>query len=70
MGGSGEDLLPSAPEPAGAAGQDRQDRTQDVPWMGVVHYGRFSRVAVGADISPLGIGIKGATILTKRLTCG
>jgi hypothetical protein len=58
------DYLPSAPEPADNADQDRR---KEVPWMGVVHYGRFSRVAVGADISPLGIGIKGATILNEKI---
>lgn len=57
------DYLPPAPEPTDTAGQDRKE----VPWMGVVHYGRFSRVAVGADISPLGIGIKSGTILTETI---
>ena len=59
------DSLPEAPEPVGADGQ--RQRPDDVPWMGVVHYGRFSRVAIGADISPLGIGIKGATILSEKI---
>ena len=57
------DSLPAAPN----AGIDAQDRTRDVPWMGVVHYGRFSRVGIGADISPLGIGIKSGTILTETI---
>jgi len=64
-GGSSSSLeyLPSAPEPA--VGQ--QQSPNDVPWAGVVHYGLFSRVAVGADISPLGVSIKGATILNEKI---
>lgn len=37
------------------------------PWEGVRHYGPFSRVSIGADVNPLGIGIKGTTILTEYL---
>jgi hypothetical protein len=54
--------LPSAPEPFA-----NTDAGLQTPWTGVVHYGRFSRMAVGGDISPLGIGIKGAIILTEKI---
>ena len=37
------------------------------PWEGEERWKRFSRVGIGADISPLGIGIKGATILTNTI---
>jgi hypothetical protein len=37
------------------------------PWQGEVHWGPLSRVGIGADISPLGIGIKGAVILTRTI---
>lgn len=61
--------LPSAPdffsperaEPA-AGGQRNGE-----PWEGQRQYGPFSRAAIGADVSPLGIGIKPAVILTKYL---
>jgi hypothetical protein len=37
------------------------------PWQGEETWGRFSRVGIGADFSTLGIGIKGATILTSTI---
>ena len=37
------------------------------PWEGEVHWGPLSRVGIGADISPLGIGIKSAVILTRTI---
>ena len=37
------------------------------PWEGEVHWRPLSRVGIGADISPLGIGIKGATVLTQTI---
>ena len=37
------------------------------PWEGAERWGLLSRVGIGADISPLGIGIKSATILTSTL---
>ena len=37
------------------------------PWQGEEHWGPLSRVGIGADISPLGIGIKGAVILTRTI---
>jgi hypothetical protein len=37
------------------------------PWEGEERWRIFSRVGVGADVSPLGIGIKGATILTNTI---
>jgi hypothetical protein len=49
-------------EPAAAAGSDE-------PWevapAGTAHQRPFSRVGIGADVSPLGIGIKSATVLTE-----
>lgn len=56
------DSLPSTPEPSAT-----DDAGFQAPWAGTVHYGRFSRMALGADISPLGIGIKGAIILTEKI---
>jgi hypothetical protein len=37
------------------------------PWEGEERWGRFSRVGIGADVSLLGVGIKGATILTDKI---
>ena len=37
------------------------------PWQGEEHWGPLSRVGIGADISPLGIGIKSAVILTRTI---
>ncbi|MFZ0393851.1 MAG: hypothetical protein WCF17_11050 [Terracidiphilus sp.] len=54
----------SVPAAAGAAGQDQHG---EEPWEGVRHYGPLSRASIGADVSPLGIGIKGAVILTQYL---
>jgi len=50
--------FPSAPEPA-AAGYDHYDVVPSAKW----HQIPFSRVGVGADVSPLGIGIKSAIVL-------
>ena len=44
----------------------RGDKYQ-APWEGEVHWGRFSRVGIGADVSLLGVGIKSATILTEKI---
>jgi hypothetical protein len=46
----------AAPAPAG------QEPASE-PWPTNVYQNPWSRIAVGADVSPLGIGIKGATIL-------
>jgi hypothetical protein len=51
--------LPSAPEPAS------EEERPNVPWAVKERYGLFSRVGIGADISPLGVGVKSATILTQ-----
>lgn len=37
------------------------------PWEGVRHYGPLSRIGIGADVSPLGIGIKPAVVLSEFL---
>lgn len=41
----------------------------DEPWAvapaGTAHQQPFSRIGIGADVSPLGIGIKSATVLTE-----
>ncbi|MFZ1012379.1 MAG: hypothetical protein WAN28_03485, partial [Terracidiphilus sp.] len=57
--------LPEAPEPVSGGGGG--DEPENVPWAEKVQYGLFARVGIGADISPLGIGIKSATILTQHL---
>jgi hypothetical protein len=38
-----------------------------VPWAAEEHQQPLSRISVGADLSPLGIGIKSAVILTQYL---
>lgn len=42
---------------------------RDEPWAvapaGTAHQQPFSRIGIGADVSPLGIGIKSATVLTE-----
>lgn len=50
--------LPSAPEPAGA-GYDHYEVAPSATW----HQIPFSRVGIGANVSPLGIGIEGAIVL-------
>jgi hypothetical protein len=37
------------------------------PWEGEEHYGPLSRMSVGADVGPMGIGVKGAVILTGTI---
>jgi hypothetical protein len=49
--------LPAAPEPA--AGGDHYEVAPSATW----HQARFSRIGIGANISPLGIGIEGAIVL-------
>ena len=60
--GSGDAALPESPEPAAGGGSDEP---ANVPWAEKEHYTTLSRVGIGADISPLGFGIKSATILTE-----
>lgn len=49
--------FPAAPEPA--ADPEREN----VPYTAKWHQQPFSRIGIGADINPLGIGIKGAVVL-------
>lgn len=61
--------LPDAPgfySPAPAEGITQNQRGGE-PWEGSRQYGPLSRVSIGADVSPLGVGIKSATILTRYL---
>ncbi|HTX77700.1 MAG TPA: hypothetical protein VMD29_15930, partial [Terracidiphilus sp.] len=63
-------FLPDAPEAVpfrDFAGPSPGGQSGGEPWEGNRQYGPFSRVAIGADVSPLGIGIKGATILGEYL---
>lgn len=55
-------MLPESPEPMAGGGSDEP---ANVPWDEKKHYQPLSRVGIGADISPLGVGIKSATILTQ-----
>jgi hypothetical protein len=55
------------PEPAPNPPPLMRGEKYHAPWAGEVHWGPFSRVGIGADISPLGIGIKSATILTRTI---
>jgi hypothetical protein len=62
--------LPSAPGPDPAvapAPAAANPQREGVPWAAVWHQPPFSRIGIGADISPLGIGIKGATPLDDYL---
>jgi hypothetical protein len=52
-------VLPSAPESA--------EERPNAPWAAKEHAEPFGRVGIGADVSPLGFGIKSATILTQYL---
>lgn len=54
--------LPAAPEPGFAGGNPQRE---GVPWAAEWHNQPFSRVGIGADVSLLGIGIKGAVILDE-----
>jgi hypothetical protein len=54
--------LPEAPQPAAGGGGDEP---ANVPWAEKVRYPPFSRLGIGADVSPLGVGVKAATILTE-----
>jgi hypothetical protein len=57
---SANPALPEAPDPAAAGGStERYDATPG----GVKHQAPFSRMGIGADVSPLGIGIKSAIVL-------
>jgi hypothetical protein len=54
--------LPEAPDPAAfGGGEERYDTAP----AGVKHQAPFSRIGIGADISPLGIGIKSAVVLNE-----
>lgn len=54
--------LPEAPDPAAfGGGGERYDATP----AGVKHQAPFSRIGIGADVSPLGIGIKSAIVLNE-----
>ena len=57
-----EPLLPSTPEPESLPGGE--DRAH-VPWAGTTHQQPFSRAGIGANVSPLGIGITSAIVLTQ-----
>jgi hypothetical protein len=55
---SDPDPLPATPEPAVAAG-DHYEIAPAATW----HQAPFSRVGIGANVSPLGVGIEGAVVL-------
>ena len=59
-GTAGAEPSPGGAEPASPKPEPR-DRGQ-MPWEAKVTYGWLSRAAIGADVSPLGIGIKAAVI--------
>ena len=52
--------LPEAPDPAALGGRGEP---YDASPAGVKHQAPFSRIGIGADVSPLGIGIKSAIVL-------
>jgi hypothetical protein len=53
--------LPSAPEPAAGGNPEHYA----VPYAGDWHQEKFSRIGIGADLSPLGIGIESAIVLDE-----
>jgi hypothetical protein len=55
-----DSLLSVMPEPAG------NEERANAPWAAKEHQQPFSRVGIGADVSPLGIGIKSALVLTQN----
>jgi len=57
--------LVEAPEPANSV-YSWEERGH-VPWAADEHQQPYSRVGIGADVSPLGIGIKSAVVLTEYL---
>ncbi len=61
--------IPFAPEPSGgeALPMGGGEERGHVPWEAEEHQQPFSRVGIGADVSPLGIGIKPAVVLTQYL---
>ncbi len=59
---SSELSSPMAGEPAAGSGEKQRD---GLPWEGTRHWGPLSRMSIGADVSPLGIGIKSAVILSE-----
>jgi hypothetical protein len=74
------EALPDAPSPASSSDSAVPDAyaapgepaggTHEDPWTppGMeIHYGKFSRAAVGGGISLLGIGVRGGVILAERL---
>jgi len=59
-----EDALPEAPGPAGAGGNpEHYNAAPPAEW----HQPPFSRIGIGADVSPLGIGLKSAIVLNRYL---
>jgi hypothetical protein len=59
---SSADLV-EAPEPASS--MDGGEERGHVPWAADEHQQPYSRIGIGADVSPLGIGIKSAIVLTE-----
>ena len=55
--------LVEAPEPSYA--MDGGEERGHVPWAADQHQQPYSRIGIGADVSPLGIGIKSAVVLTE-----
>jgi hypothetical protein len=58
-----DSALPDPPEPATGAGRERPFTPPDM----TEHWGPLSRISIGADVSPLGFGIKSAVVLTEIL---
>lgn len=52
-------LSPDPPEPAEGGGRERSNVAADANWR----QQPFSRIGIGADVSPLGIGIKSGIVL-------
>ena len=59
-----EPPLPNEPEPAGPGGNPER---YTVPYAAEWRQPPFSRIGIGADLSPLGIGVKSAIVLNQVL---
>ncbi len=57
-----ESGITEAPQPTYPTASDAPT---EVPWAAKAHQQPFSRVGIGADVSPSGIGIKSAIVLTQ-----
>jgi hypothetical protein len=63
MDSASASTLPDAPDPGSAPAEGVQHA--NAPWAEEIRQPPFSRMSVGADVSPLGIGIKSTILMTR-----